>query len=467
MDRTLWPSFFLTLLVFLAIEFTGTDLWLQDHFYNFQSHAWLVDADSPFPRILFYSVPKVLIWLFGVLMIAGASFYGTFRRLFPGIAPARRDMWIVIATLATAPALVSLGKATSDTFTPAQIRRYGGVAPYVKVIEHYPANDHPAKHGRAFPAGHASGGFALLSLAGLAATRRGRRVGIAIGLTAGSAMGAYQIFKGAHYLSHTVVTAGFCWIIFLTWRHILPGRSTVEVSSLAPDVSGGMRLLIIEDNHGLRESLTQYMREASLVVDSTGTGDEGLWYAIEHPYDVILLDLMLPKIDGMEILRRLRKKQISVFILVISARDGLEDRIEALNSGADDYLTKPFPMSEALARVHALLRRKYAVKDPVIRIGDLELDPVKRTVSRAGQPVDLTALEYRLLEYLAFRSGEVVSRTDIWEHVFEDNSGGNSNAADVYIGYLRKKLNPGNLPNLIHTRRGQGFILEETLNSKF
>jgi DNA-binding response OmpR family regulator len=169
----------------------------------------------------------------------------------------------------------------------------------------------------------------------------------------------------------------------------------------------------------------------------------------------------------MEILRRLRKKQISVFILVISARDGLEDRIEALNSGADDYLTKPFPMSEALARVHALLRRKYAVKDPVIRIGDLELDPVKRTVSRAGQPVDLTALEYRLLEYLAFRSGEVVSRTDIWEHVFEDNSGGNSNAADVYIGYLRKKLNPGNLPNLIHTRRGQGFILEETLNSKF
>jgi len=221
-----------------------------------------------------------------------------------------------------------------------------------------------------------------------------------------------------------------------------------------------MRLLVIEDNTSLRQSLTEYFREQSFVVDSTGTGDEGLWYATEHPYDVILLDLMLPKIDGMEILRMLRKKQISVFILVISARDGLEDRIEALNSGADDYLTKPFPMSEALARVHALLRRKYSVKDPVIHIADLNLDPVKRSVSRSSQPIELTALEYRLLEYLAFRSGQVVSRTEIWEHVFEDSSGGNSNAADVYIGYLRKKLNLGDLPNLIHTRRGHGFILE-------
>ena len=222
-----------------------------------------------------------------------------------------------------------------------------------------------------------------------------------------------------------------------------------------------MRLLVIEDNTSLRQSLTEYFREQSFVVDSTGTGDEGLWYATEHPYDVILLDLMLPKIDGMEILRRLRKKMVSVFILVISARDGLEDRIEALNAGADDYLTKPFPISEALARVHALLRRRYAVKDPVLRIADLDLDPVKRTVSRASQPIDLTALEYRLLEYLAFRSGQVVSRTEIWEHVFEDSSGGNSNAADVYIGYLRKKLNLGDLPNLIHTRRGHGFVLAE------
>jgi DNA-binding response OmpR family regulator len=221
-----------------------------------------------------------------------------------------------------------------------------------------------------------------------------------------------------------------------------------------------MRLLVIEDHATLRASLVQYLREAAFVVDSTGTGDEGLWYAMEHPYDVVLLDLMLPEIDGMEILRKLRKKGSEVFILVISARDGLEDRLEALNAGADDYLVKPFPMAEGLARTHALLRRKYAKRDPVLRIADIEVDPLKRSVSRAGNAIELTALEYRLLEYLAFRAGEVVSRTDIWEHVFEDSSGGNSNAADVYVGYLRKKLNTGDLPNLIHTRRGQGFVLE-------
>ncbi len=227
-----------------------------------------------------------------------------------------------------------------------------------------------------------------------------------------------------------------------------------------------MRLLIIEDHTTLRESLAQYFKEDSFIVDSTGTGDEGLWYATEHPYDVILLDLMLPNIDGMEILRKLRAKQISVFILVISARDGLEDRLDALNAGADDYLVKPFPMAESLARTHALLRRKYSQKDPLIRIADLTLDPLKRSVTRADRPIDLTALEYRLLEYLAFRNGEVVTRTEIWDHVFEDSTGGNSNVADVYVGYLRRKLNSGNLPNLIHTRRGQGFVLEEIPNSK-
>ncbi len=221
-----------------------------------------------------------------------------------------------------------------------------------------------------------------------------------------------------------------------------------------------MRILVIEDHATLRKSITQFFREAFFVVDSTGTGDEGLWYATEHPYDVVLLDLMLPGIDGMEILRRLRKKHVSVFILVISARDGLEDRLEALNAGADDYLVKPFSLTEALARVHALLRRKYSKKDPVVVVADLVIDPLKRIISRAGRSIELTALEYRLLEYLAFRAGEVVSRTDIWDHVFEDSSGGNSNLADVYIGYLRKKLNTGDLPNLIHTRRGHGFILE-------
>lgn len=222
-----------------------------------------------------------------------------------------------------------------------------------------------------------------------------------------------------------------------------------------------MRLLLIEDNAPLRNAVSQYLVEAGYLVDTAATGDEGLWAAEGKLHDLILLDLMLPKMDGMEILRRLRAKENPVHIIVISARDGLEDRLEALDAGADDYLVKPFPLAEALSRVRALLRRSYVKKSPRMQVADLTLDPMRRTVARGGRPVELTALEYRLLEYLFYRSGEVVSRTAIWEHVFEDGSGGSSNAVDVYIGYLRKKLNTGNLPNLIHTRRGQGYQLEQ------
>lgn len=222
-----------------------------------------------------------------------------------------------------------------------------------------------------------------------------------------------------------------------------------------------MRLLLIEDNTRLRDAISQYLREADFIVDTVQRGDEGLWAAGENPYDVVLLDLMLPEIDGMEILRRLRAKGNEVHILVISARDRLEDRLEALNAGADDYLVKPFPLSEALARIRALLRRSYGKKSPLIEVGDVRLDPIRRSVHRGGCPIELTALEYRLLEYLFHRTGELVSRTDIWERVFEDRSGGNSNVVDVYIGYLRKKLNAHGGLNLIQTRRGHGYVVEE------
>ncbi|HUU85405.1 MAG TPA: response regulator transcription factor [Phycisphaerae bacterium] len=222
-----------------------------------------------------------------------------------------------------------------------------------------------------------------------------------------------------------------------------------------------MRLLVIEDYEPLRKSLSQGLREAGFAVDSSADGEEGLWYAKSNDYDVILLDIMLPRVDGLTILKHLRKIGDRVPVLLLTARDTLEDRVSGLNLGADDYLVKPFAFEELLARVRALLRRKYDRADPVLRVRDLELDTAARTVSRGGHPVELTAREYALLEFLALRAGQVVSRTDIWEHLYEFHASAESNVVDVYVGYLRKKLERPDLPRLIHTRRGQGYMLGE------
>jgi len=220
-----------------------------------------------------------------------------------------------------------------------------------------------------------------------------------------------------------------------------------------------MRLLIIEDYRPLQQSLTKGLREAGFAVDTTGDGKEGLWYAMGNEYDVIILDLMLPGIGGLEILKQIRRKGQRSHVLILTAKDTIEDRVAGLDLGADDYLVKPFAFEELLARVRALLRRGYRRKNPQIKIKDLRIDLTTREVRRGRQEIALTPREYALLEYLAVRAGEIVSRTDIWEHLYEFNSSASSNVVDVYIGYLRRKVERPDKPALINTVRGRGYVL--------
>lgn len=222
-----------------------------------------------------------------------------------------------------------------------------------------------------------------------------------------------------------------------------------------------MNILLVEDYDPLRKSLTQGLREAGFAVDSTGDGEEGLWFARTGNYDVIILDLMLPKVDGLTILKQLRQQKNPVHILILTARDTIRDRVQGLNLGADDYLVKPFAFEELLARVRALVRRKYETKSPVIRVADMEIDTSAKTVRRAGLTIELTPREYAILELLALHADKVVTRTEIWEHIYEFEHETTSNVVDVYIAFLRKKLEQDGLARLIHTRRGIGYQLGE------
>jgi DNA-binding response OmpR family regulator len=221
-----------------------------------------------------------------------------------------------------------------------------------------------------------------------------------------------------------------------------------------------MRVLLVEDYAPLRESVAQALAEAGFAVDASADGEEGLWHAQSGGHDVIVLDIVLPKRDGISILKQLRRAGCPTPVLLLTAKDTVGDRVHGLDLGADDYLVKPFALVELLARVRALVRRKYDTAGPIIRIHDLEVNTVSRLVHRAGARIDLTAREYALLEFLAHRTGQIVSRTDIWEHVYDFRSTVESNVVDVYIGYLRKKIERPGWPRLIHTRRGQGYVLE-------
>ena len=221
-----------------------------------------------------------------------------------------------------------------------------------------------------------------------------------------------------------------------------------------------MRLLYIEDHVELHEAVATCLREEGFVVDSAMDGDEGLFLAVENDYDVIILDVMLPGIGGLEIVKRLRATGDGTPVLISSARDKINQRVEGLHLGADDYLIKPFALDELVARIGVLLRRKYGARDPLIKIEDLEIDTTTKKVRRGESSINLTPREYALLEYLALRRGELVSRTEIWDHIYEYHSSATSNVVDVYVRYLRNKLNAEGQANLIQTRRGFGYVLE-------
>jgi DNA-binding response OmpR family regulator len=222
-----------------------------------------------------------------------------------------------------------------------------------------------------------------------------------------------------------------------------------------------MRLLLVEDHDLLRESLRDGLAAMGYVVDATGDGEEGRWHALHDVYDLLILDIMVPKVTGLDILTQLRAAGKAVPVLLLTARDGVEDRVEGLDLGADDYLTKPFAVSELLARVRALIRRRHQAPHPILSIGDLSIDTVNRRVRRAGTEITLTPREFALLEYLAVRAGAVVTRAELCEHLYEFASDPDSNAVDVLVSRLRRKLTLPDSPAPVQTRRGYGYLLEQ------
>lgn len=221
-----------------------------------------------------------------------------------------------------------------------------------------------------------------------------------------------------------------------------------------------MRVLLVEDAPVLQQTIGAALRRSGYAVDVSGDGEDGLWRAENNDYDVIVLDIMLPKLDGLTLLQKLRKSGKATHVLLLTARDKVQDRVRGLKSGADDYLVKPFALEELLARVETLCRRAYGKKQTLLSFADVEIDTAAKKVWRAGQVVKLKPREYQLLEFLAHRPGEVVSQSEIEAHLYNDEAEPMSNVVESALSSLRQKLSQVNSAPLIQTRRGLGYILE-------
>ncbi len=218
-----------------------------------------------------------------------------------------------------------------------------------------------------------------------------------------------------------------------------------------------MRLLLVEDDARVSRFIAKGLREQAYAVDVVGNGDEALYQASINSYDALILDVMIPGLDGFEVCRQLRASGSRVPVLMLTARDAVEDRIRGLDTGADDYLVKPFAFKELLARLRALLRRSGDLRPATIKVADLTIDTAAQRVWRAGRPIELTVKEFSLLEFLARNLGRVVGRSEIAEHVWDETFDPFSNLIEVYINRLRRKVDLPFSPPLIHTRRGAGY----------
>jgi len=226
-----------------------------------------------------------------------------------------------------------------------------------------------------------------------------------------------------------------------------------------------MRMLVIEDEAKVAQFIQRGLMAERYSVDVAEDGRRGLDLATSYHYDLVILDLMLPELDGTEVLRRIRATNPSVPVLVLTARDTLGDKISHLEAGADDYITKPFAFAELVARTKALLRRGPVNRSNIVRIADLEVDRLTQQVKRGGKRIELTSKEYALLEYLSLNMGRVLSRNMILEHVWDQSFDGFSNIVDVYVGHLRTKIDDGFEPKLLKTVRGVGYVLRDERNS--